>query len=165
MCGRFPRDGHDRRPRGGARWDWLSGPPQGARQKACRWCGSAGAETERGSDLVAGEEPLEIRIGGERLAVTMRTPVPGQDAELALGFVLAEGILGQDQIARISECRSSEGDGGVADVLLRPGAAAGRGLAAEFLRDLLVRHLRQGEHRSGEAGRLSPFRMGPRSGP
>ena len=51
-----------------------------------------GGKTERGSDLVAGEEPLEIRIGGERLAVTMRTPVPGQDAELALGFVLAEGI-------------------------------------------------------------------------
>ena len=75
-----------------------------------------GAEMERGSDLVTGEEPLEIRIGGEHLAVTMRTPVPGQDAELALGFVLAEGILGQDHIARISECRSSEGDGGVADV-------------------------------------------------
>jgi FdhD protein len=91
-----------------------------------------GANTERGSDLVAGEEPLEIRIGGERVAVTMRTPVPGQDAELALGFVLAEGILGPDQIARISECRSSEGDGGVADVLLRPGARPADGWQRDF---------------------------------
>ena len=91
-----------------------------------------GDAMERGSDLVAGEEPLEIRIGGERLAVTMRTPVPGQDAELALGFVLAEGILGRDQIARISECRSSEGDGGVADVVLHPGARPAEGWQRDF---------------------------------
>ena len=90
------------------------------------------ATMERGSDLVAGEEPLEIRIGGERLAVTMRTPVPGQDAELALGFVLAEGILAPDQIARISECRSREGDGGVADVLLRPGERPTDGWQRDF---------------------------------
>jgi FdhD protein len=87
---------------------------------------------ERGSDLVAGEEPLEIRIGGERLAVTMRTPVPGQDAELALGFVLAERILDPDQIARISECRSSAGDGGVAAVLLRPGERPAEGWQRDF---------------------------------
>ena len=42
------------------------------------------------SDTVAWEEPLEIRIGGEPLAVTMRTP--GHDEELALGFCLTEGI-------------------------------------------------------------------------
>jgi FdhD protein len=41
-------------------------------------------------DAVACEEPLEIRIGGEALAVTMRTP--GNDEELALGFCLTEGI-------------------------------------------------------------------------
>ena len=35
-------------------------------------------------DVVAVEEPLEIRIGGEPVAVTMRTP--GHDEELALGF-------------------------------------------------------------------------------
>src|SRR4051794_34591141 len=45
-----------------------------------------GAET----DAVAVEEPLEIRIGGEPLAVTMRTP--GHDEELALGFCRSEGI-------------------------------------------------------------------------
>jgi FdhD protein len=41
-------------------------------------------------DVVAAEEPLEIRIGGAPLAVTMRTP--GHDEELALGFCLSEGI-------------------------------------------------------------------------
>jgi len=44
--------------------------------------------TER--DLVAVEEPLEIRIGGRPVAVTMRTP--GHDEELALGFCLSEGL-------------------------------------------------------------------------
>lgn len=41
-------------------------------------------------DRVAVEEPLEIRVNGEALAVTMRTP--GHDEELALGFCLSEGI-------------------------------------------------------------------------
>src|SRR6187200_1560325 len=41
-------------------------------------------------DLVAVEEPLEIRIAGEPVAVTMRTP--GHDEELALGFCVSEGI-------------------------------------------------------------------------
>jgi FdhD protein len=45
---------------------------------------------ERAADAVAVEEPLEIRLGGEPLAVTMRTP--GHDEELALGFCLSEGI-------------------------------------------------------------------------
>jgi len=41
-------------------------------------------------DAVAVEEPLEIRIGGRPVAVTMRTP--GHDEELALGFCLSEGL-------------------------------------------------------------------------
>ena len=41
-------------------------------------------------DRVAVEEPLEIRVNGEAVAVTMRTP--GHDEELALGFCLSEGI-------------------------------------------------------------------------
>jgi FdhD protein len=41
-------------------------------------------------DVVAVEEPLEIRIGGSPVAVTMRTP--GHDEELALGFCLSEGL-------------------------------------------------------------------------
>jgi FdhD protein len=42
-------------------------------------------------DQVAIEEPLEIRVGGEPLAVTMRTP--GNDDELALGFLYSEGLI------------------------------------------------------------------------
>jgi FdhD protein len=45
-----------------------------------------------GADRVAVEEPLEIRVGGEALAVTMRTP--GHDEELAVGFLHGEGMLG-----------------------------------------------------------------------
>src|SRR5436305_13013609 len=42
-------------------------------------------------DEVAIEEPLEIRVDGDALAVTMRTP--GHDEELALGFLLGEGLI------------------------------------------------------------------------
>ena len=42
-------------------------------------------------DEIAVEEPLEIRVGGRALAVTMRTP--GNDEELALGFPLGEGLI------------------------------------------------------------------------
>lgn len=51
------------------------------------------------ADVVAGEEPLEIRIGGEPLSVTMRTA--GHDIELAHGLLHAEGIIGgaEDVIA------------------------------------------------------------------
>src|SRR5919198_612966 len=49
---------------------------------------------ERARDMVAVEEPLEIRIGGEPAAVTMRTP--GHDEELALGFCLSEGLVPED---------------------------------------------------------------------
>lgn len=51
-----------------------------------------GAFSER-SDMVAGEEPLEIRVGGESLTVTMRTA--GNDIELVHGFLHAEGIIAE----------------------------------------------------------------------
>src|SRR3954464_1142112 len=50
-------------------------------------------------DVVAVEEPLEIRIGGRPVAVTMRTP--GHDEELALGFCLSEGL--RPQAARLPD--------------------------------------------------------------
>jgi FdhD protein len=50
-------------------------------------------------DRVAVEEPLEIRIGGSPVAVTMRTP--GHDEELALGFCLSEGL--RPSAARLPE--------------------------------------------------------------
>jgi FdhD protein len=46
---------------------------------------------DRGEDEVAVEEPLEIRVDGDALAVTMRTP--GHDEELALGFLYGEGLI------------------------------------------------------------------------
>lgn len=48
-------------------------------------------EHDGGSDVVAVEEPMEIRVAGEPLAVTMRTP--GHDEELAVGFLHGEGLL------------------------------------------------------------------------
>jgi len=51
-------------------------------------------------DSLATEEPLEIRVNGAALAVTMRTP--GSDLELAAGFLLSEGIIqSQDQITSL----------------------------------------------------------------
>jgi FdhD protein len=51
-----------------------------------------GGATDR--DALAVEEPLEIRVSGEPVAVTMRTP--GHDEELALGFLLSEGVRPRD---------------------------------------------------------------------
>jgi FdhD protein len=52
---------------------------------------STSIERDGEDDRVAIEEPLEIRVGGEALAVTMRTP--GHDEELALGFLFGEGLI------------------------------------------------------------------------
>jgi FdhD protein len=52
-------------------------------------------------DVVAVEEPLEIRIDGEALAVTMRTP--GHDEELALGFLHGEGLIDGPRAAGMTD--------------------------------------------------------------
>lgn len=85
--------------------------------------GAGEAPTER-MDEVALEEPLEIRVAGEVLAVTMRTP--GHDHELSVGFLFAEGLIeSQDDIGSIRHCgRTKDADyGNVIDVLPAPGTA------------------------------------------
>lgn len=58
------------------------------------------AAGERARDHVAQEEPLQITVDGHPVAVTMRTP--GQDEELALGFLLSEGVIDSPaQVRRI----------------------------------------------------------------
>jgi FdhD protein len=71
------------------RADGAAPPYSAARVEVTRLPGGA-----RAHDAVAVEEPLEIRIGGEPVAVTMRTP--GHDEELALGFCLSEGLAPED---------------------------------------------------------------------
>jgi FdhD protein len=69
--------------------DGAAPPYSAARVEVARLPGGT-----RTQDVVAVEEPLEIRIGGEPVAVTMRTP--GHDEELALGFCLSEGLAPED---------------------------------------------------------------------
>jgi len=75
-------------------------------------------------DQVAVEEPLEIRVAGDAISITMRTP--GDDQELALGFLYAEGVIGSvDDVGSAAHCGrpSEEGFGNVIDVLPAPGIA------------------------------------------
>ena len=87
-------------------------------------------------DRVTVEEPLEIRVGADTLAVTMRTP--GNDFELSAGFLVAEGIVSRrEEIVRIEHCRevrSPEEEGNV--VVVRTTAPATR--AIDRARRLLV---------------------------
>lgn len=69
------------------------------------------------------EEPLEIRLGGDALTVTMRTP--GSDVELAQGFLLTEGVIGhRDDVLTVRYCQGNGPDGlntyNVLDVALAP---------------------------------------------
>src|SRR5262252_10341112 len=60
-------------------------------------------------DQLAVEEPLEIRLAGMSLAVTMRTP--GEDEELVAGFLFSEGVIrGADDLDVIARYRSPEAD-------------------------------------------------------
>ncbi|MFE5239017.1 MULTISPECIES: formate dehydrogenase accessory sulfurtransferase FdhD [unclassified Streptomyces] len=82
-----------------------------------------GAVTTRPDTLVA-EEPLEIRLNGRPLAITMRTP--GDDFALAAGFLVSEGVIGEgSEVQSIVYCAGATADGvntyNVVDVKLAPG--------------------------------------------
>jgi FdhD protein len=58
-------------------------------------------------DYLAGEEPLEIQVGGRALSVTMRTP--GNDLELAAGFLFTEGLVAsREEIASVQYVQEGE---------------------------------------------------------
>lgn len=72
------------------------------------------------SDHLAVEEPLEIRLGGRRFTLTMRTP--GHDEELVAGFLLAEGFVNsRAELGEIRRLRDSKGhpDPNALDVILK----------------------------------------------
>lgn len=74
-------------------------------------------------DRLVAEEPLEIRVRGRSIAVTMRTP--GHDAELAAGFLLAEGIVRRpEDILHIAPCQTTDRDsfGNIVNAFLAPSA-------------------------------------------
>ncbi|WP_091783356.1 formate dehydrogenase accessory sulfurtransferase FdhD [Pedococcus dokdonensis] len=75
-------------------------------------------------DTLAVEEPLEIRVAGTSVTVTMRTP--GDDFDLALGNLLTEGVLRRaDDVAQLMHCLDEDESGSptynVVDVTLAPG--------------------------------------------
>ena len=85
------------------------------RRRVLRISGPGGSAHYR-ADLLAVEEPLEIRIGGTPLTVTMRTP--GDDIDLAAGFLFGEGLLNPSvDLRQIRMC-----DENVADVTLEVAA-------------------------------------------
>lgn len=75
-------------------------------------------------DVLAVEEPLEIRVDGQQFSITMRTP--GHDFELATGFLVSEGVVtSRDDLTAIRYCAGTDADGhqtyNVLDVGLAPG--------------------------------------------
>lgn len=88
----------------------------------------AGAGVSERVDLLAAEEPLGIRVDGQAVTLTMRTP--GDDIDLAAGFLFSEGIVRSlDDLAEIKVCDGTscghaghDGLGNIAEVTLaRPG--------------------------------------------
>ena len=103
----------------------LGGVPEGAVAEVPITTIDAKGEREQ-RDLVAVEEPLEIRLEGRPVAVTMRTP--GHDLDLVAGFLLTEGVIdGADDIVAMAHVDDpAQPQGNTVDVRLSPGVPAGR---------------------------------------
>ncbi len=83
-------------------------------------------QLSRRPDTLAAEEPMEIRVGGRALTVTMRTP--GDDFDLAAGFLVSEGVVhAAEDVSGVRYCAGATADGGntynVVDVALAPHVA------------------------------------------
>ncbi|OMH24829.1 sufurtransferase FdhD [Tersicoccus phoenicis] len=85
-----------------------------------------GVDVDARADTVAGEEPLELRLNGRPFTVTMRTP--GDDFDLAAGFLVSEGVLSSmDQIEGLRYGPGVDAEGrasyNIVEVNLAPGVA------------------------------------------
>ena len=114
-------------------------------------------------DVLAVEEPLEIRMGSLSFSVTMRTP--GDDFDLVAGFLVSEGVIwSPDQLVSLRFCAGEDEDGvqtfNVVEAQLRPDVVRS-GHRTERLHVQLVRHLRHGLHR----GRAQVLAFQPGGGP
>jgi FdhD protein len=95
--------------------------------------------SEARADFLATEEPLGIRVDGTALTMTMRTP--GDDVELAAGFLVGEAVVkSAADIAGIKLCDGTscghgdhDGMGNVADVTLAPGVTVAAGARRNFM--------------------------------
>ncbi|MFB2583226.1 formate dehydrogenase accessory sulfurtransferase FdhD [Herbiconiux sp. P15] len=91
---------------------------------------TVGSAPRRREDVLAVEEPLEIRVGGQSLAITMRSPgAQGEDFDLAAGFLVSEGVIAHgDDFAAARYCAGATDEGlntyNVLDVTLAPGVPA-----------------------------------------
>jgi FdhD protein len=96
-------------------------PADGSPVQRVRVIRSVGADRTEIDDVLAREEPVEIRVRGRAVAVTMRTPGPtGHDAELAAGFLLTEGVItSASDIELVEPCGRNEW-GNVLNVRLAP---------------------------------------------
>jgi FdhD protein len=92
------------------------------------------------ADFLAAEEPLGIRVNGSALSMTMRTP--GEDVELAAGFLVGEAIVrSATDITEIKLCdgascghdHSHDDLGNIADVRLAPGVAVDASARRNFM--------------------------------
>lgn len=89
--------------------------PSSSTRRIVRWDGAHAVEAD---DALTREEPLEIRVRGRAVSVTMRTP--GHDDELAIGFLLSEGIIHRRKdVLDIEHCDRNE-EGNLLNVRLAP---------------------------------------------